>query len=79
MDGSQFLGSQVLLVVVWGAVEDPEQGLLIEVLDLAFNWLDICDVVTVWKSEPVSIHGWPWRRVVVERVYLVGYRPLSIC
>lgn len=78
VDGSQFLGSQVLLVVVWRAVEDPEQGLLVEVLDLAFDWLDVCYVVAVWKSEPISIHGRPWRRVVVERVDLVGYRPSSI-
>lgn len=75
---SQFHRSHLLLDICWAAVEDPEQGLLVEALDLALNRLYICHAVTIRQPELPSIRRWSRRRIVEKRVDLGRERPVAV-
>ncbi len=65
---SQFDCGQLLLDVTRMTVEDPHQGLFVEMRDLVLDRVDILDLVAVGESE-IGNRSAGWR-VVEERVYL---------
>jgi hypothetical protein len=70
---SQLYCRQVLLEVLRTAVEDPEQGLLVEATNFRLDRLDVCHVVAI--GQLVLGDGWSWRNVVEKRIDLGRERP----
>lgn len=71
----QFYRSQLLLEVSRTAVEYPEQGLLVKVLDLAINRLHVRNVVAIGEPELGVGDSRSRCCVIEERVQLVGDGP----
>ncbi len=57
MHDSQLLSSEVLFPVIGAAVENPEHGLLVEVLNLGLDRLNVCYAVAVRKSKFVTANS----------------------
>jgi phage protein U len=51
MESSQLLGGELLLVVSRTAVEDPHQGLLVEVRDLISQGLYVVNFVAIRQTK----------------------------